>query len=593
MEAINLSKQRREKMISFLEELKKKNSDDESIKALNEIEIQLREKKYGLLWEEHSEYVDYMIKENIPIFTEDTSKKICTDPSLPYNFIIEGDNLQALYLLEKTHRGKIDCIYIDPPYNTGARDWKYNNDYADANDLYRHSKWLSMMNERLKIAKRTLSSDGALICAIDENELNTLGLLLQEIFGDKYNIDCIAIVHNPGGIQGANFSYCHEYAYFVYPKRSYYIQKEKRKEGELTPFRDWGKENSKRKGSPNCFFPILVKNNEIVGFGDVPEDDFHPDGANIVDGDITYVWPIDKNGIERRWRFARETVESIADELVVVPIKEVLNIQRQKQLYTRKTMWNDAKYSANIYGTQLLSQILGSRFSFPKSLYLVRDCIETCLQKKDAVILDFFAGSGTTLQAVNLLNAEDGGKRKCILVTNNEVSEKEEKEFTKKGLKKGDPEWEKYGIAQYVTWPRTECTIKGMNIDGEPLKGNYIGSNIPMSNGFKSNVKYLKCDWTPRKPEDYLLSNALIYHIKEMIELENAIEVDNEKNVIIINKEDFNNYILNEEKFNKIENIWVNQNIIFSYTELNKLNIKNVKYIPREYFGQELKEAAE
>ena len=152
MEAINLSKQRREKMISFLEELKKKNSDDESIKALNEIEIQLREKKYGLLWEEHSEYVDYMIKENIPIFTEDTSKKICTDPSLPYNFIIEGDNLQALYLLEKTHRGKIDCIYIDPPYNTGARDWKYNNDYADANDLYRHSKWLSMMNERLKIA---------------------------------------------------------------------------------------------------------------------------------------------------------------------------------------------------------------------------------------------------------------------------------------------------------------------------------------------------------------------------------------------------------------------------------------------------------
>ena len=256
-------------------------------------------------------------------------------------------------------------------------------------------------------------------------------------------------------------------------------------------------------------------------------------------------------------------------------------------------MWNDAKYSANIYGTQLLSQILGSRFSFPKSLYLVRDCIETCLQKKDAVILDFFAGSGTTLQAVNLLNAEDGGKRKCILVTNNEVSEKEEKEFTKKGLKKGDPEWEKYGIAQYVTWPRTECTIKGMNIDGEPLKGNYIGSNIPMSNGFKSNVKYLKCDWTPRKPEDYLLSNALIYHIKEMIELENAIEVDNEKNVIIINKEDFNNYILNEEKFNKIENIWVNQNIIFSYTELNKLNIKNVKYIPREYFGQELKEAAE
>lgn len=589
----NVTKLKRDEMIKFLEELKNTHTDDSSIRAFNEIENALTEKKFGLVFEEHTEEVDERLLNEIPVFCADETRKICKDKNLPYNFIIEGDNLQALYLLEKTHRGKIDCIYIDPPYNTGAKDWKYNNAYADINDLYRHSKWLSMMSSRLKLAKRLLSKDGALICAIDENELNTLGLLLQEIFSNKYYIDCIAIVHNPGGIQGANFSYCHEYAYFVYPQKSYYIQKERRKEGELTPFRDWGKENSKRKGSPNCFFPILVQDNKIIGFGNVPEDDYHPESANVnVDG-ITYVWPIDKNGIERRWRFARDTVESIAEELVVVPIRNVLNIQRQKQFYTRKTLWNEAKYSANIYGTQLLSQIIGSRFSFPKSLYLVKDCIETCLQKKDAIVLDFFAGSGTTLHAVNLMNAEDNGNRKCILVTNNEISNEEEKQFTKQGLKKGDDDWEKHGIAKYVTYERTKCTINGININGEPLKGNYLGSNLPMSDGFNANVKYFKCDWIPRKPQDYLLSNILCLHVKEMIELEHAIEIDNEKNVIIFNKDDFNDYILNNEKYEKIENLWVNQNVIFTSDELKLLSKKDFKYIPREYFGQELKEAAE
>ena len=254
----NISKQKRDRMLAFLNELKKTHNDDASIRAFNEIENHLVEKKYGLVWEEHTEEVDEMLKENIPVFCEDKERRLCKDENLPWNFIIEGDNLQALYLLEKTHRGKVDCIYIDPPYNTGAKDWKYNNDYVDGNDVYRHSKWLSMMKNRLEIAKRLLSEEGSLICAIDENELQTLGLLLEEMFAN-YNIDCIAVIHNPGGIQGANFSYCHEYAYFVYPKKSYYIQKERRNDNEeLTPFRDWGKENSKRSGSPNCFYPIMV-----------------------------------------------------------------------------------------------------------------------------------------------------------------------------------------------------------------------------------------------------------------------------------------------------------------------------------------------
>jgi len=591
----NLSKIKRDNMIAFLEELKKVHSDDASIRAFNEIENHLRDKKYGLVWEEHSEAVDEMLKENIPILTADTERRLCKDETLPWNFIIEGDNLQALYLLEKTHRGKVDCIYIDPPYNTGAKDWKYNNDYVDGNDVYRHSKWLSMMEKRLSLAKKLLAADGALICAIDENEVHAIGLLLDELF-PTHNIDCIAIIHNPGGIQGANFSYCHEYAYFVYPKRSYYISKEKRNNNDdLTPFRDWGKENSKRIGARNCFYPIIVDldENKVVATGNVPNDDFHPVSANEMHGDKLYVWPIDTNGVERRWRFASETVKEVLEELVPINVRGVINIKRKKQYFTRKTVWNNPLFSANNSGTQLIAKIIGNRFSFPKSLYLVKECLNACLQKKDAVVVDFFAGSGTTMHAVNLLNAEDGGCRTCIMVTNNEISAEEEKEFLKNGISKGSDEWESRGIAKYVTWPRTVCSIEGIDVNGNALKGCYSDSNIPMSKGFIANVKYFKCDWTPRKPENYLLSNVLCLHIREMIELQNAIEIDNVKNVLILNKSDFRNTILNPDIYAQIEHVWVNQNIILNTEELKLLEAKGFKYIPREFFGQELKEAAE
>lgn len=175
----NISKIKRDRMISFLDELKKTHSDDASIGAFNEIENFLNEKKFGLVWEEHTEQVDEMLESNIPVLCEDLERRLCKDESLPWNFIIEGDNLQALYLLEKTHKGKVDCIYIDPPYNTGAKDWKYNNDYVDGNDVYRHSKWLSMMNVRLQTAKKLLNPENSvLICTIDEKEYTRLGCLL-------------------------------------------------------------------------------------------------------------------------------------------------------------------------------------------------------------------------------------------------------------------------------------------------------------------------------------------------------------------------------------------------------------------------------
>ena len=262
------------------------------------------------------------------------------------------------------------------------------------------------------------------------------------------------------------------------------------------------------------------------------------------------------------------------------------------------TNWNKPTHDAQWNGSNLIKAILGpNRFTYPKSLYAVRDCLYYATQdKKDAIIIDFFAGSGTTGHAVNLLNAEDGGNRTFIMVTNNEISEAEEKAFNKRNIHKGDLEWEERGIAKYVTFPRTKCAIEGIDINGKILEGDYItlsGSVIHMADGFNSNVKYYKCEWTPRRPEEYLLSNVLCLHIKEMIELENSIEVDNEKIVIILNKDDIKNKILDSSNYEKIERIWLNQNIILNTEEMQLLKKKGFRYIPREYFGQELKEAAE
>ena len=196
------------------------------------------------------------------------------------------------------------------------------------------------------------------------------------------------------------------------------------------------------------------------------------------------------------------------------------------------------------------------------------------------------------MHAVNLLNAEDGGHRTCIMVTNNEISAEEEKDFQKRGIEKGSEEWESRGIAKYVTWTRTVCSINGADINGKALKGEYLGSNIPMANGFQANVKFFKCSWTPRKPEDYLLSNALCLHIREMIELQNGIEIDNVKHILILNKADFRKYI-SGSSIELIRNVWINQNIILNAEELKLLESIGFKYIPREFFGQELREAAE
>ncbi len=662
-----------------MEELKKTHNDDASICAFNEIENHIREKKFGLVFEEHTEAVDEMLQDNIPVFCEDPERRIYKDKDIPWNFIIEGDNLQALYLLEKTHKGKVDCIYIDPPYNTGAKDWKYNNDYVDGNDTYRHSKWLSMMESRLKIAKELLNpKDSVLICTIDEKEYLHLGNLLEELFPEAQIQMISSAINGKGVARGAEFFRVNEYIFIIrvgqcgvseLPLPDEWLGNIKT---STTKQVRWGSlmrsgSGSNRNDSPGCFYPIYISKDKkhFMGAGDIVPIGIDRNSVEIPDNVIA-IFPIHDDGTEGRWQYSRDkfldlqqkgyaristqtrkdaTIRYISEgwqhrvengEVMVVGKAEdgslIFDDEEYIQKYIPSNQWWIASHDATEFGSKLLQKIIGKRFSFPKSLYAVRDVIHFfVVNKPNAVIVDFFAGSGTTQHAVNLLNAEDGGHRKCIMVTNNEVSLEDAKKLTEQGFQKGDPEWEALGIAKYVTWPRTVCSIEGHDINGNPLKGDYgieteayepddevqlisktTGkpirktiyrkvkrqsypelAKIKKSDGFVCNVKYFKCDWTPRKPEDYLLSNALCLHIKEMIELQNSIEVDNVKNVLILNKEDFRKYVMDDEAYKHIENIWVNQNIVFNSAEMELLNAIGFKYIPKEFFGQELKEAAE
>ena len=663
----NVSKIKRDKMIAFLEELKSSHMDDDSIKMFSEIENHIREKKYGLIWEEHTEEVDDLLLSNIPIFSEEKDKRIIKNENKPFNFILQGDNLQCLHLLNKTHKGKIDCIYIDPPYNTGAHDWKYNNDYVDETDSYRHSKWLSMMKRRLEIAKELLNPfDSVLICTIDEKEFLRVGNLLEELFPDA-NIQMISTVINSKGVaRGAEFFRVNEYIFFVrigscgvtpLPLPDPWLGNIKT---STTKKVRWGSlmrsgQGSKREESPGCFYPIYVSKDKkrFCGAGEVV-----PVGVDrntvIVPDDVIAVFPIHEDGTEGRWQYSREKYLEIQQKgyvristktksgvtlryisegwqkrvesglIKIVGKNEdgslILDDTQYIQSYIPCNQWWIPSHNATEFGSKMLTKIIGNRFPFPKSLYAVYDTLKFfLLNKPNATVLDFFAGSGTTLHAVCLLNAADGGNRKCILATNNEVAEDEAIELTKMGYKKGDPDWEKLGIARYVTWPRANCIINGIDISGNPLKGYYEQTydsfekdednkglyvkntldlypelkGIRLSDGFEENLKYFRCDWTPRSPEDYSLNNLLCLHIKEMIELEHHMQIDGKENVVILNKNDFKNTILNSEINKRIKNIWINQKIVFNAKELYELEKYEYRFIPKEYFGEELKEAAE
>ena len=465
---------------------------------------------------------------------------VCNAPDSDlWHTLIEADNYHALQLLEYLYAGKVDCIYIDPPYNTGARDWKYNNDYVDGSDAYRHSKWLSMMQKRLRLAKKLLDpKDSVLIVTIDEKEYLHLGCLLEEMFPEG-NMQMITDVINPRGTNRENeFSRVEEFIFICRFGDATVCKTDNNMLGntdETGKSRVWyafNRGNNPRASANGQFFPIYIDEAKktIVDIGEPMPLNTAPNDFPKREG-MASVFPVNNRGEESIWRAIPETVrewvkkgyvkvsqydkknnrwtlsyipsgmqERIeSGEISVVGRNEdgslnISHIDSSQEKVSPRSVWIQRNHNATDYGAALIKNIVsGHHFSYPKSLYATHDTIRFFVANKpNALIVDFFAGSGTTMHAVNLLNAEDGGHRRCIMVTNNEVSVEEASTLLVQGYQPGDAEWEKLGIARYVTWPRTVCSIEGHDVNGNPLKSNYIGSDIPMADGFKANAAFFK-----------------------------------------------------------------------------------------------------
>lgn len=449
-----------------------------------------------------------------------------------------------LKTLTYTHRGKIDAIYIDPPYNSGASDWKYNNNYVGEDDLYRHSKWLAFMERRLLIAKQLLKSSGILIVTIDEHEVRRLGLLLEQTL-EGFTIQQATIVINPKGVTQGYLSRVEEYAFFCFgPDAKIYVG-----DDDLLTIKDskisddgyarprWkgllrSGDEAERKDREQMFYPVWInpKTKKILKAGQYlpleqePEFDLTDSDGNVA------VWPVRKNltlgrwgvGVEtfndlvkkgfvslgaydkkrRSWGFSylsEQLRKEVEDGVLVVrgrdPVTGVADVVYEGAA-TRKvrTVWHRTSHDAGAYGTDLVGKFLGNgrAFPFPKSLYAVEDALRIIIRgKPDAVVLDFFSGSGTTAHAVMRLNRQDGGQRQSICVTNNEVRSDEQAALREAGLRPGDPDWEKLGICDYITKPRVAAAISGRTPDGEPIKGDYkFTDEFPMADGFEENAEF-------------------------------------------------------------------------------------------------------
>ncbi len=469
----------------------------------------------------------------------------------PYQVVINGENYHALETLAFAYAGKVDCIYIDPPYNTGARDWKYNNDYVGADDAYRHSKWLAFMERRLKLAKQLLNpNDSVLIVTIDEKEYLRLGLLLESVFSDA-NIQMISsVISRKGSNRRSEFSRCGEFIYYVMLGAACPISYTTDMNGtgkvatSESPIcwqylkRRGTSLGASRRGRPGLFYPIFINRSDgtMHSVGDPLPVEMNRHDVECPEGTWA-AYPLRPNGEEGCWQVqpsrlkeqlaegtcylsttdeSKEAAQFLylkdADRKKVLsgrvrvlgkeangkPIIEQdasLNEVRPKDIWVMES--HDATHGSNMINSLLINR----RFPFPKSLYAVEDTIRFFVANKpNALVVDFFSGSGTTAHAVMRLNHQDGGRRRSISVTNNEVSEDESKKLTKRGLRRGDPEWEALGICQYVTKPRVTAAITGKTPEGDPIKGDYkFTDEFPMADGFEENAVFF--DLTYEDPD--------------------------------------------------------------------------------------------
>lgn len=450
----------------------------------------------------------------------------------PFHTVINAENYHALETLLFSHRGKVDCIYIDPPYNTGAKDWKYNNDYVEGDDLYRHSKWLAFMERRLLLAKELLNpASSVLIVTIDEKEYLRLGLLLEQIFPES-NRSMVSSIINPAGAgRNADFSRTDEYIYFVRLGDARILPEQRAEERRPVTWDTLRRSDlsSVRPSRPGQFYPFYVNlaTHRIEEIGEPLPSNVPRKSAPKRDGCVA-VFPVRPDGTEMNWGItvepARRRLQSgylrvgkftagapqpyaisyltkgIIDDIQEgrveitgrAPDGSVIAAYVTGRLVMPTTAWNKPSHDAQRCGTEVLKALIPARrFPFPKALYAVEDCLRHVLTSKGATVVDFFAGSGTTAHAVMRLNKQDGGVRQCISITNNEVAADEQKSLRQKGLRPGDPEWERWGICEYITKPRIEAAITGKTPDGEPIKGEYKFTDVfPMADGFQENVEF-------------------------------------------------------------------------------------------------------
>ncbi|RYY74250.1 MAG: site-specific DNA-methyltransferase [Gammaproteobacteria bacterium] len=478
----------------------------------------------------------------------------------PHHSVINGENYHVLKALTYTHRGRIDAIYIDPPYNTGAKDWKYNNDYVEGDDLYRHSKWLAMMERRLLLAKQLLNpTDSVLIVSIDEKEYLRLGLLLEQLFPNA-RIQMVSLVINPAGVtRPGAFARTDEFVFFVFIGKAlakpvplgddWRINPDDKRTTKIL----WSMlvrtgTNARRVDRPNLFYPIFVNKDggSIHSVGEPPPIGIERHTVVAPDATVA-IWPIRSDGSEGNWQASPASLWKVYQEgfvrlgkftdkgMSISYLKSgeqqkvrsgfykkvgnrpdgsvvVENPETQKKVIPT-TAWRIGAHDASRHGSNLLKTLIPEKkFPFPKSLYAVEDCLRFFVcEKPEAIILDFFSGSGTTAHAVMRLNRQDGGRRQCISVTNNEVAASEQKALLEQGLRPGDLKWEQFGICDYITKPRVAAAITGKTPSGEAIKGDYkFTDEFPMADGFEENAEFFTLTYEAKSAVNHNLAYSRI-----------------------------------------------------------------------------------
>ena len=581
METTNLSKIRREKMLNTISEIKKNITDEKMLTNLSMIENELTKKKYGLIWEEHEERVNRELETQIPTFEEIKDKEIISNPDEKFNFLLEGDNLHSLYLLEKTHKEKIDVIYIDPPYNTGSKDFIYNDKIIDDEDGYKHSKWLSFMNKRLQMAQRLLNDTGVIFISIDDNELAQLKLLCDTIFNEinRISIHHVQVRYAEKSLaDGKSVKPVMEYV-LVYakdinkfklnlPKEEYtdasflYEIEELSsgvivKDGNVTMqvFKpgEW-QIKKKNESSQNLLKETWVSGTiySKMSYGQVVKRYIEPRYSSDGLGCLYKVIGRGDDGLGYRYYVGPSKKGSTRCKMYSgMPLSRVDEIKSNGGSFREVPISNLINYAADFGNIRHEGNMTFN--SGKKPVKMLKELINYH-PNKNAVVLDFFAGSGSTAQAVLELNKEDNGNRQFILCTNNENN-----------------------ICEEITYKRIKNVITGY--------GKY--------NPLKSNLKYYRCTYIPRiNTETEDLHNNLLINIKNLIQLENGIEIDGNKIRVYLNEDELDRFSTNEEELEICEKVYISSDILLTSEQENIFENNNIEVyiIPEYYFEDEIME---